>query len=111
MKLAASGYGEPERPAEIDNYANLPACPNGNQRVAQNLYGRTYRLEITARDRFGKTVTVRRQVVPQCAEPSRLAQCQCECGACYVLGDACDPDGGQPVQPVDAGVCPTRDGG
>lgn len=111
LKLSASGYGEPERPAELDNYANLPACPNGNQRIRHNLFGRSYRLQVMARDRFGKTVTVQRRVVPHCAEPNKQAQCECECGACYVLGDACAADGGGPVQPLDAGVCPTRDGG
>jgi hypothetical protein len=108
LKPAASGFGEPDQPAELSNYSNLAACPNGNFRLQQDLFARSYRLELRIVDRFGKTAEVSRRVVPDCA-PEGFAQCRCECGACYVLGDACGADAG--AGPVDGGVCVRGDGG
>ena len=89
LRLGASGYGEPEQPAELGNYSNLPACPNGNFRLQQDMFDRPYRLEVRIVDRLGKTATVVRRVVPVCNEAGRPARCRCECGACYSIDHGC----------------------
>ena len=78
------------------NYSNLPACPNGNFRLQQDMFGRPYRLEVRVEDRLGKTLTLTRRVVPECGEPAKLAQCRCECGACFSIDRGCGvpADGG-----------------
>ena len=71
----------------IASFANIPACPN--QWSTTDVYGNKYRLEVTVKDRLGHELTKATEVVPECGEPDRLAECRCICKAGYVLGESC----------------------
>jgi hypothetical protein len=94
LARAPDGWGEPAQPAELSNYANIPACPSGNIAIQRDMYGRSYTLKVRVEDRRGRTAEASVRVVPACAEPAFLEQCRCECAAGYVLGASCVPDGG-----------------
>lgn len=101
MKLAADGWLEPEDPAQISNYSNLPACPRAA--AARNIQGEPYLLKVRLEDRAGRTAESVLKVTPTCAQPELLDQCVCECDAKYILGDSC----GAPYDAgVPAGTCP-----
>jgi hypothetical protein len=91
----ADGWGEPEHPAEFSNYANVPACPSGNMALRKNLHGEPYLVRLRLEDR-GRSAEATARVTPICAEPGLADKCRCECGANYVLGQSCAPDGGTP---------------
>jgi hypothetical protein len=71
----------------VSNFANIPVCPN--QWSTMDVDGNPYALEVTLTDRGGRTVEKKIQVTPGCGEPATLAECQCICGAGYVLGSVC----------------------
>jgi hypothetical protein len=74
----------------VSNFANIPACPN--QWSTEDVNDREYALEVTLKDRGGRTVTKAIHVTPVCAEPENAAECACICRAGYVLGSTCDAD-------------------
>jgi hypothetical protein len=92
----ADGFAEPDTPAELSNYANIPACPNPTARIPRNVFGEPWALKVRIEDRRGRSAETTVRVVPVCAEPGFQAQCECECDARYVLGTRCPApeDGG-----------------
>lgn len=81
----------------ISNFSNIPLCPNQWSDV--NVFDVPYEVEMTVKDRRGKTATVKVGVVPRCSEPGKEAGCRCLCKKGYVLGETCGLDGG-----LDGGV-------
>jgi hypothetical protein len=91
--------------AAISSFANIPVCPN--QWSGTDIFGHEYGLEVTIKDRGGRTVTNKIHVTPQCGEPQNLLECQCICQAGYVLGQSCAAgDGG-----AEAGEAAAADAG
>jgi hypothetical protein len=79
--------------SDISTFSNVPVCPN--QWASDDIYDKPYELQITVKDRGGRTATQKVKVVPRCAEPDRLDECRCICQKNYVLGQVCTPgDGG-----------------
>jgi hypothetical protein len=76
-------------PVDISTFANVPVCPNEWSRT--NLYGTEYQLELSILDREGRAASLKRKVVPQCAEPAHVVDCLCICSGGYVLGETCPP--------------------
>lgn len=64
------------------NLANVPVCPNVNQRDIQE---QVQRLELQITDREGKQDTAELRVVPRCeqADARERAECNCTCEAGY----------------------------
>lgn len=106
MKATADGWLEPEDPAQISNYSNLPACPRAA--LERNVDGTEYRLRVELEDRAGRKAEAFVNVIPACNQPGLVDQCLCECSATYVLGEACTGD--RPDSGLAPNECP-RDGG
>lgn len=102
LVATAGGYGEPARPDTIDNFSNLPACPRAG--TSKDVVGQRHLLRVTVEDRAGKTAEASVEVVPRCAESTRVL-CECECRSDYVLGESCGerPDAGTASECVDGG--------
>lgn len=104
LVLREDGWGVPESPAELSNYANVPVCPSAaaDRDLEREPYVATVRVE----DGTSRTAEKQLTVTPVCAEPELETLCQCECDANYMLGEPCveEADGG-PLP----GSCP--DGG
>jgi hypothetical protein len=87
LRTAEDGWGQsPE--SDVSSFANVPLCPN--QWSKTDIYGTTYALDVTLRDREGRQVTKSINVVPSCAEPDNAAECACICRGGYVLGEQCE---------------------
>jgi hypothetical protein len=84
LARAVDGWGETPSPDDISTYANVPVCPNPD--AARALDGLPYVLEVSVKDRAGRTASATLDVVPSCAEPSL---CPCECRAGADLGSSC----------------------
>jgi hypothetical protein len=86
----------------ITTYANIPVCPN--QWSDTDLYGNPYTLEMSLKDRAGRSLTQTLTVVPYCAEPANEADCRCMCRGGYMLGQTCGTtDGGVADAATDGG--------
>ncbi len=101
LRREADGWGTTGRgtatniedSAEIGDYSNVPLCPN--QWADQDVFDRTFELEVLVTDRRGKTASTKIQVVPRCAEPgAKETACRCLCRNGYVLGESCGEDAG-----------------
>lgn len=116
------GWAYPEKPETLTNWANVPMCPNNA--FTRDLDGQPYMLRLRMIELgTGRATTIERTIVPVCAEPEALAECECTCDADYFLGADCAADGGPgadgdaddpapgecPVPPVDGG--PVSDAG
>ncbi len=71
----------------IANFSNVPVCPN--EWSSSDIFGNTYGLEVTIKDRRGRQLIKAIRVIPECGEPMNLAECLCMCKAGYVLGETC----------------------
>jgi hypothetical protein len=81
------GWAYPREPDQISSYANIAVCPNSW--ATKDIFEQSFELELTARDREGRTVTVTRVVTPYCAQPEREADCLCSCAQGYVMERQC----------------------
>lgn len=95
---AGDGWGE-SNPDDVPSFSNVPACPNEWSKT--NIYGTRYQLQLTVADPSGRTATSTLEVTPECAEPTRAAECMCICMGGYILGQSC----------ADAGAGDAGDGG
>ena len=80
----------------VSNFANIPAC--ANHWSASDVDGHEYGLEVTLKDRGGRTGMRTLRVMPECNEPLSAANCKCICRAGYMTGSPCpapSPDGGE----------------
>jgi hypothetical protein len=68
-------------------YANVPLCPN--QWATADIFDHEFLVEVTIRERQGRTATKSVKVTPRCAEPDNRAECLCTCKHGYVLGEQC----------------------
>jgi hypothetical protein len=71
--------------SSLANFANVPICPN--QWATNAVDGNSYSLEVTLKDRGGRTLSKSINVTPQCADGD--VNCTCTCAAGYVLGTPC----------------------
>jgi len=78
--------------ATAANFANVAVCPN--EWASTSVYGNLFGLEVTVKDKDGRQLTKKLNVTPQCAQPENLSECLCICQVGYVLGQACNVDGG-----------------
>ncbi len=69
------------------SYANVAVCPN--QRSSRDIDEESYELYLKLTDGAGRFAETTVDVVPFCAEPANLAECQCICKTGYVLGESC----------------------
>lgn len=103
-----AGWGETSAGGDTENgfryVANIPVCPNmtTNGRDIQQLVGL---LEISLTDKRGKKGSLRRSVVPRCAQSDarKRATCECLCEADYTT-EKCLNVATWPESP-DAGTC------
>lgn len=88
---APQGFGEADV-SDTANVANVPACPNWHTR---DIVDADWLLEVTVRDRDGRTATTTRRVRPVCRQSDASARdlCVCECRANYFFGKC--PGGGR----------------
>jgi hypothetical protein len=83
------GFGRPRFPETLQNYANIPVCPNFAS--ATDGDQQPYRLEVrvTEDSRAGederRTHVLEATVTPTCAEPELEDACRCECDADFSL--------------------------
>lgn len=96
LTAGADGWGEPTDPMQLNNYANVPACPTAAS--TRDIEDEPYLLKVRIVDDLGRTAEKEVVVTPVCAEPEFEGQCRCECDKNYMLGAACEPeiDGGVP---------------
>jgi hypothetical protein len=83
----ASAAGSEPVTAAIASFANVPTCPN--QWASTDIFGHEFGLEVSIKDRGGRTMTKAIHVTPECGEPENLGECLCICAAGYVLGQMC----------------------
>ena len=107
----ADGFGVPDQPDTLQNYANIPVCPSFAS--TRDGDGQPYRLELRLTEQHrvpgdtARTHVVTATVTPECAEPLILAECRCECDADFITGTPRDQQ--CPTindNDTDAGVCP-----
>jgi hypothetical protein len=87
LVVSQDGWGEPERPDLLDNFANLPGCPNAT--LSRKLFDEAYELKLRILDRRGKQAQSKERVFVVCGDPGHLRECQCQCRPDYVLGESC----------------------
>jgi hypothetical protein len=76
----------------IASYSNIPLCPN--QWASQDIYDKTFELEVIVLDKRQKKVDTKMNVVPRCAEPGpKETACRCLCKNGY-HGEFCGEDAG-----------------
>jgi hypothetical protein len=95
LNPSGDGWLDPLKPAELENYSNLPACPRAN--LERDVHAEPYQLTIRVEDKDGRMAETSIEIVPTCAEPEFMDQCLCECRSDYTLGDECTgerPDAG-----------------
>lgn len=101
LRKEPDGWGTTGRGAETDlgssdaigDYSNVPLCPN--LWADQDVYDKTFELEVQIKDRRGKTAVKKINVTPRCAEPGEKERaCRCLCRKGYVLGESCGEDAG-----------------
>jgi hypothetical protein len=90
LKPIGDGWGA-SSDTDISAFANIPMCPN--QSFSQDAYGSEFELEVSLKDRGGRSAKKIVRVTPQCAEPEREAACLCICKGGYVLGEMCPSEG------------------
>jgi len=97
-RIAEDGFAEPAQPAEISDFANIPACPNAA--ISHDVDGHPLTLEVRLYETSGRTTEVTLTVTPQC--PAEGDYCRCICDSDYDLGADCpdDPDGGVDCPPA-----------
>jgi len=101
-----SGGAVPYQPAELQNYANLLACPAVG--AERDVEGEPYVIEISMIDANGRRASAELDVVPVCAEPELEDQCKCVCDE----EQPCTPDidGGPPPGTCSADAGPPDSG-
>lgn len=89
---SGDGWGRPD-PSNNANVANVNACPHYKD---LDLHGHPYTLEMTATDAGGRRATVSQTVTPTCqfTDAREQRDCECTCGANYMLGKCDFRDGG-----------------
>lgn len=89
FEARSDGYAWPKDPQFIDNFANIPACPNfaSTRDVDDERYLVRVRLTDEVDERF---VLVEAHIVPECEAGDDA--CRCTCDRAYVLGSACGED-------------------
>jgi len=92
LNRAADGWATTESPglpfaSAIGSYSNVPVCPN--EWASSDVFDHSFRLEVTLKDRRGRTATQALDVVPRCNELDRRDQCLCLCKLGYHLGETC----------------------
>lgn len=106
LRKEPDGWATTGRGAETDigssdaigDYSNMPLCPN--QWADQDVFDKTFELEVLVKDRRQKTATKKINVTPRCAEPGeKETACRCLCRKGYILGETCGEDAG-----VDSGL-------
>lgn len=76
----------------IAQYSNIPLCPN--QWASQDVFDKTFELEVVVVDSRKKRADVKINVVPRCAEPgAKETACRCLCKNGY-SGESCGEDAG-----------------
>jgi len=76
----------------ISQYSNIPLCPN--QWASQDVFDKTFELEVVVVDKRNKKADVKINVVPRCAEPgTKETACRCLCKNGY-SGEPCGEDAG-----------------
>jgi hypothetical protein len=62
--------------------ANIATCPNP---LDLDIVDGTFYLQVTYRDKLGRSATSYRRVIPRClqTDPQAAAACRCECSASY----------------------------
>ena len=107
------GWGVPEDPHTLNNWANIPLCPNNA--FTRDIDGQPYLLRVRMIERSsGRATTSSATITPVCAEPEALAECDCTCDADYFLGAACGdagPGSDDDVNDPPPGACPVAGGG
>jgi hypothetical protein len=88
LELGDDGWLSPQRPQELSNYSNLPACPQAG--LARAIDGNLYELRLVVSESDSRSATVSVDVLPSCAEAGHVHECSCECSVGYVLGGGCD---------------------
>jgi hypothetical protein len=87
LVIGDDGWGAPDRPEQLDNFANLSCCPNAG--LTRDLYNQEYTLELDVTDREGKKASATQQVFLVCGDLGHISQCECQCKHDYVLGQSC----------------------
>lgn len=97
----ADGWAHPAEPV-FQSIGSTPACPN---LVGQrDIFGNAWQVELRLDEDGGRSATVLTTVRPFCDELSPKDECECECAAGYMLGQACGPLDAGVDAAIDAGV-------
>ncbi len=100
------GMAEPDRPETLNNYVNIPLCPNFT--AVRDADGEPFNLEIRFSDRAQRSLILKATVTPVCAEPEQLARCTCECDVDFSFERVCEDIVADPAG--EPGVCPAGEG-
>jgi hypothetical protein len=87
LVLGADGWAAPDQPADLFNWANLPACPLSS--ATRDLFDQPYLLRLAIEDAAGATAEAKLTIVPACEAGVAGDLCRCQCKHGYVLGDPC----------------------
>ena len=71
------GLGVPAQPDTLNNYANIPVCPNFT--AVRDADGEPFRIEVRVTDRARRSLILEAHVTPVCAEADAFERCSCEC--------------------------------
>ncbi len=98
----ALGLGVPQDPETLNNYANIPVCPNFT--AVRDADGEPFRIEVRLTDRARRSLVLQAQVIPVCAEVEQFDRCTCECDVDFSFDTECSDILADPA--VDPGTCP-----
>ncbi len=94
LEQGPDGFGVPVAPDTLSNFANLDVCPSITS--SRDAEGQPYQLQLRATELpragedCGRTHEMTATVTLQCAEPSNLEDCLCECDADFIVGQPKD---------------------
>lgn len=113
LEVREDGFGYPARADTLDNYANIPLCPNAAS--TRDADGQPYALQVRATEvrrldeETARTHVMTATVTPVCAEPEIFEDCTCECDADLILNidraEQCPTIHDNDIEP---GTCPVE---
>ena len=111
LVAAGDGWAVPAQPAELSDYANVPACPTAA--ASRDVDDEPFLLAVRFVDGRDRVAEREITITPICAEAVSEAACRCECDHDYLL--PCDADAGACPCEVDSdggvpGTCPSDAG-
>jgi hypothetical protein len=98
LDVADDGWGQSDE-TDISSFSNIPVC--SNTWASTDIFGQTFKLIVSVKDRNGKQAKAEIEMVPRCDEKTIIEldsgakidvqkECLCTCKQGYMTGEICD---------------------